>query len=139
MPLHERQQLRVGAGWSQDRAERGVGPESGYPGVEDQNDRVGVRRRTFHPDVGCPSAALLDEIGRCEDATKQAYTDGARAVLDEIAARLAPEDPQSARGKALGLFTMLVGTMQLSRALSDPKLSDEALERGLENALTLMG
>src|SRR5207245_2975289 len=24
---------------------------------------------------GCPSAALLEEIGRCTDATKQAYTD----------------------------------------------------------------
>ena len=25
-----------------------------------------------NPDDGCPSAALLDEIGRCTDATKQA-------------------------------------------------------------------
>src|SRR5687767_6168571 len=25
---------------------------------------------------GCPSAALLDEIGRCGDATKHTYTDG---------------------------------------------------------------
>ncbi len=55
------------------------------------------------PGSGCPSAALLDEIGRCGDATKQAYTDGARAVVDEFAARLSPGDPASARGKAVGL------------------------------------
>jgi len=110
----------------------------GRPGLEDLAREYLSPQHRDHPDVGCPSAALLDEIGRCEGATKQAYTDGARAILDEIAARLTPEDPQSARGKALGLFTMLVGTMQLSRALSDPKLSDEVLERGIENALTFM-
>src|SRR5215210_1863978 len=43
-----------------------------------------------NPEDGCPSAALLDEIGRCTEATKQAYTDGLLAVIDEIAARLAP-------------------------------------------------
>ncbi|MDQ3899503.1 MAG: TetR/AcrR family transcriptional regulator [Actinomycetota bacterium] len=91
-----------------------------------------------HPGTGCPSAALLDEIGRCTSATKQAYTDGARAIVDEIAAHLAPDDPQSAHGKALGLFTMVVGTMQLSRALSDPRFADEVLERGIQNALAFM-
>lgn len=86
------------------------------------------------PADGCPSAALLDEIGRCATATKDAYTEGARSVLDEIAARLAPGDPRSAYGKAVGLFTMAVGTLQLARALSDPKLSDEVLAHGIENA-----
>jgi len=90
------------------------------------------------PGVGCPSAALLDEIGRCEGATKQAYTEGTRAILDEVAARLAPGDPKSARGKAIGLFAMMVATLQLSRALSDQRFADEVLEQGIENALTFM-
>src|SRR5689334_14762025 len=30
------------------------------------------------PGGGCPSAALLDEIGRCNEATRQAYTAGAQ-------------------------------------------------------------
>jgi AcrR family transcriptional regulator len=111
------------------------------PGREGLEDFVREYLSPAHrdnPGLGCPSAALLDEVGRCEGATKQAYTDGARAILDEMAARLAPEDPQSAYGKALGLYTMIVGTMQLSRALSDPKFSDEVLERGIENALTFI-
>ena len=37
---------------------------------------------------GCPSAALLDEIGRCDEATKQAYTDGARSMISAIARHL---------------------------------------------------
>ena len=46
------------------------------------------------PADGCPSAALLDEIGRCTEPTRQAYTDGLLVVIDGIAARLAPDDPR---------------------------------------------
>ena len=92
-----------------------------------------------NPDDGCPSAALLDEIGRCPDATKRAYTDGLLAIIDDIAARLAPQDPPSARAKTLSVFALLVGTLQLSRALADPQLADEVLEQGIHNALTLLG
>jgi len=92
-----------------------------------------------NPENGCPSAALLDEIGRCTDATKRAYTDGALAYIDDIAARLSPDDPQSARVKTLSVFAMMVGTLQLSRALADRQLADEVLEQGIQNALTLLG
>ncbi|MFG2953627.1 TetR/AcrR family transcriptional regulator [Streptomyces sp. NPDC048291] len=110
----------------------------GRPGLEDfVRDYLSAEHRD-HPGLGCPSAALLDEIGRCGDGTKQAYTDGARKIVDEIAARLTPEDPQSARSKAIGLYTMMVGTLQLSRALSDRKFADDVLERGIENALAFM-
>jgi len=91
-----------------------------------------------HPDVGCPSAALLDEVARCAAATKKAYTAGAKAILDEICTRLAPEDPESARGTALQLFTMLVGSMQLARAVSDKKLSEAVLEEGNRSAQALI-
>jgi AcrR family transcriptional regulator len=91
------------------------------------------------PADGCPSAALLDEIARCPAGTKHAYTDGAQAILDEIAARLAPEDPQSARAKALGLYTIAVGTLQVSRVVSDPKVADEVLEQGIQNARMFLG
>jgi len=111
-------------------------------------DRAGVEQyvRAYlsvahrdNPDDGCPSAALLDEIGRCPDATKRAYTDGLLAMVDDIAARLAPQDPPSARAKALSVFALLVGTLQLSRALADPQLADEVLEQGIRNALALLG
>jgi TetR/AcrR family transcriptional regulator, transcriptional repressor for nem operon len=91
-----------------------------------------------NPQDGCPSAALLDEIGRGTDATKRTYTDGLLAVIDDIAARLAPDDPQSARVKTLSVFALVAGTLQLSRALADRQLADEVLEQGLQNALTLL-
>jgi TetR/AcrR family transcriptional regulator, transcriptional repressor for nem operon len=60
---------------------------------------------------GCPSTALLDEIGRCTDTTKQ----------------------------ALSVFAMMVGTLQLSRALADRRLADDVLEQGIQNGLALLG
>jgi TetR/AcrR family transcriptional regulator, transcriptional repressor for nem operon len=91
-----------------------------------------------NPDHGCPSAALLDEIGRCPDAVKRAYTDGLLAVIDDIAARLAPQDPPSARAKTLSVNALMVGTLQLSRALADRQLADQVLEQGIHNALALL-
>ena len=91
-----------------------------------------------NPGDGCPSAALLDEIGRCTDATRQAYTDGLLAVIDDVAARLAPHDPPSARVKTLSVFALMAGTLQLSRALADRQLADEILEQGIQNALALL-
>jgi TetR/AcrR family transcriptional repressor of nem operon len=91
-----------------------------------------------NPEDGCPSAALLDEIGRCSDATKQAFTDGVLAFIDDIAARLAPHDPQSARVKTLSVYALMVGTLQLSRALADRQLADQVLEQGIHNALAVL-
>jgi TetR/AcrR family transcriptional regulator, transcriptional repressor for nem operon len=111
----------------------------GRAGVEQYvREYLSVQHRD-NPDDGCPSAALLDEIGRSTDATKQAYTDGALVIVDDIAARLAPDDPQSARVKTLSVFAMMVGTLQLSRALSDQQLADRVLEEGIQNALVLLG
>ena len=92
-----------------------------------------------NPDDGCPSAALLDEFGRCPDVVKRAYTDGLLVLIDDIAARLAPDDPPSARANTLSVFALMVGTLQLSRALADPQLADAVLEQGIHNALTLLG
>jgi AcrR family transcriptional regulator len=100
---------------------------------------LSVQHRDNPEGGGCPSAALLDEIGRATDATKRAYTDGMLVVIDDIAARLVPEDPHSARVKALSVFALMVGTLQLSRALADRQFADEVLEQGIQNALALIG
>src|SRR3954451_4881915 len=84
----------------------------GRAGLEAFVDRYLSREHRAHPEAGCPSAALRDEIGRSGKDAKRAYTRGAKAILDEMCVRLAPEDPESARGTALALYAMMVGTMQ---------------------------
>jgi TetR/AcrR family transcriptional regulator, transcriptional repressor for nem operon len=100
-----------------------------YLSVEHRDDREG----------GCPSGALLDEIARSSEVVKRAYTDGQLAIIDDAAAGLAPDDPRPARVQALGVFALMVGTLQISRALADEQLSDEVLEQGVQNAFALLG
>ena len=61
------------------------------------------------------------------------------AVIDDVAARVAPDDPQSVRAQTLSIYALMVGTLQLSRALADRQLADVVLEQGIQSALTLLG
>jgi AcrR family transcriptional regulator len=87
---------------------------------------------------GCPSAALLDEIARRPSATRQVFTDELLGIADDIAARLDPTDAEAARTDALALFGLMIGTLQLARALTDRDLSDQLLAHGVETALKLL-
>jgi TetR/AcrR family transcriptional repressor of nem operon len=91
-----------------------------------------------NPEDGCPSAALLDEITRCADPTKRAYTEGVLAFIDDLSARLAPHDPTSARTRTLSVYAMMIGTLQLSRAIADRQLADDLLDEGIRNALAAL-
>jgi TetR/AcrR family transcriptional regulator, transcriptional repressor for nem operon len=86
----------------------------------------------------CPSAALLDEIARRPEATRQVFTNELMGVIDDIASRLDPTDVDAARTDALSVFGLMVGTLQLARALTDRDLSDQLLARGVETALKLL-
>ncbi len=92
------------------------------------------------PAAGCPSAALLDEIVRCEGATRQAYTAGVRSVIAAIARHLDDGDDHisPAEARAIGLVGLLVGSLQLARALEDRELSDRVLAAAHANALKLV-
>jgi TetR/AcrR family transcriptional regulator, transcriptional repressor for nem operon len=111
------------------------------------SDRVGLEAfiRSYlsprHRDQcadGCPSAALLDEIVRRPPATKRVFTDELTRSMDDIGSRLDPTDVEAARTDALTLFGLMVGTLQLARALTDRDLSDQLLARGVETALKLL-
>ena len=95
------------------------------------------RHRDQHAD-GCPSAALLDEIVRRPAAAKRVFTDELTGTMDDVASRLDPTDAEAARTDALTLFGLMVGTLQLARALTDRDLSDQLLARGVETALKLL-
>lgn len=111
------------------------------------DDRAGLERlvREYlsvehrdNPQDGCPSAALLDEIGRGGEATRRAYTDALLEVIDPIAAHVLPGDPELARVITLGVYAMMTGTLQLSRALADQQLADAVLEQGIQHVLALL-
>jgi TetR/AcrR family transcriptional regulator, transcriptional repressor for nem operon len=87
---------------------------------------------------GCPSAALLDEIVRRPATTRRVFSDELMGVVDDIASRLESTDIEAARRDALTLFGLMVGILQLARALTDRHLSDQLLAQGVEAALKLL-
>lgn len=89
---------------------------------------------------GCPSAALLDEVGRGDRATREAYTRGATRLVDAVARHLSADgtvSPEDARSRAIGVLTLLVGALQSARALTDPALSDHVLATARTHALAI--
>ncbi|MBV1854321.1 TetR/AcrR family transcriptional regulator [Catellatospora tritici] len=79
---------------------------------------------------GCPSAALLDEVARSSPAIRRAYSAGILGVADDMAALIAPGAPATGRRQALGCIAILVGTLQLARAIDDPQESETVLAEG---------
>ena len=60
-------------------------------------------------------------------------------MVDDIAAVLSPENPAAARRRTWSTVVLLIGTLQMARALDDPELSDAVLEHGIDSALQLLG
>ena len=66
------------------------------------------------------------------------FTNALMGVIDDIASRLESTHAEVARTDALTVFGLMVGTLQLARALTDRDLSDQLLARGVETALQLL-
>ncbi|MBA8903300.1 TetR/AcrR family transcriptional regulator [Phyllobacterium sp. P30BS-XVII] len=86
---------------------------------------------------GCPSAALLPEISRQSPEIRHAYTARFNAVIEVIAQQLPGREPEDAHQTARAMFALVVGSLQLARAVDDPALSDDILEGAIAAVLHL--
>jgi TetR/AcrR family transcriptional regulator, transcriptional repressor for nem operon len=85
-------------------------------------------RHRDDPGRGCLFAALGSDVVRQPRSVRRAFTEGLRLRVDALA-RLAPGRSAAARRqKSLATMAGLVGALILSRAVDDPKFSDEILE-----------
>jgi TetR/AcrR family transcriptional regulator, transcriptional repressor for nem operon len=85
------------------------------------------------PERGCAFAALAAEIARHSKATRSVLTEEFEAHVALIAAHLPREDRQS----AIAILAVMMGALQLARAVADKPLSDQILASGERAALTL--
>jgi TetR/AcrR family transcriptional regulator, transcriptional repressor for nem operon len=86
---------------------------------------------------GCPSAALLPEISRQPERTRKAYEDALLPYISALATHL--PDSGSSNSRAMAIFSLMVGTLQISRAVADTSLAHDLLEDGVKAALILAG
>ena len=90
-----------------------------------------------NPGKGCAAAALLPEIARQPSETRHLYAKRFQTMVSQMASALPPEteDPE---GVALGIYSTLVGALQLARATQGTALSDRILAAGAEAARALV-
>ena len=89
------------------------------------------------PNVGCPSAALLPEIGRQPLPTRKEYEAGLVQYLEVLASFLPDPGSPAAMRRAMAIFGCMVGALQLARAVADPTLAKSLLEGGIGAAVGL--
>jgi TetR/AcrR family transcriptional repressor of nem operon len=90
-----------------------------------------------NPDTGCTLAALLPELAREPLETRTAYMDRLLEAVREMATAL-PEPVADREAAAIGIYAMLIGTLQLARAVNGTPLSDRILAAGANAARELM-
>ncbi len=89
-------------------------------------------------DEGCPTAALVAEIARHPKETRDLFTRKTDELLEFIAKNLPGRDPVTQRKDAAALFGLMVGTLQLARAVGDTAMSDQILEAGIDAGLAIV-
>lgn len=99
-------------------------------------DYLSTRHRD-HAGAGCPTAALVAEIARHPKATREAFTGKMSDLIALMAEQIRQGSAEERRRKAIAIYSIMVGALQLSRAVNDRRLSDEILENAVEAAVAL--
>jgi len=91
-----------------------------------------------HPEKGCIVAALASELARHPEATRKGFSERLAKVKTAIESRLPTGMTPAQKSKtAVGIFAILVGALQMARAVDDAKVSNDFLEAGIASALQL--
>lgn len=88
-------------------------------------------------EAGCPLTAFAGDVRRLGKEARQSYARGLAWNFDQFASVVDGENPQEKKKKAIALFSQMVGSLLLSRAVieTDPALADEILKDGRQQVL----
>jgi AcrR family transcriptional regulator len=110
--------------------------EAGKPLDATIRDYLSARHRD-DASGGCPAAALVAEVARHPRTTRDAFTGKILEIVDLIAARAGKAPARERRKRAIAVYGLMLGALQLARAVNDRKLSDEILASAADSALAL--
>lgn len=97
---------------------------------------------TRHRDAvgtGCPTAALVGEVARHPKRTRDAFSGKISEIIPLLAEQMPGGNRNVRRSSAIAIYAMMVGSLQLARAVNDESLSDEFLANAVKAALRLSG
>jgi TetR/AcrR family transcriptional regulator, transcriptional repressor for nem operon len=93
-------------------------------------------RHRDEPGRGCPTAAMVAEVARQPAATRATFTAKTSGTINRIAGRLRGTTEQR-EAQAIAIYALMVGSLQLARAVNDEGLSDKILASGAAAACAL--
>ncbi|BDB27000.1 TetR/AcrR family transcriptional regulator [Cupriavidus sp. P-10] len=83
-----------------------------------------------NPGAGCAASSLAVDVARepADKPVRQAFLDGFKVLVDDMATTVASDDPQVREEEALVRMAMLVGALTLARATEGDPLSGTMLD-----------
>lgn len=87
--------------------------------------------------AGCPLPELTAEVVRRPKPVQQSFEGSLGRIVDEVAKRLNPDDPDATKPQAWGFVSTLVGSLLLARGVDDESLANEILSAGRSSALAV--
>jgi TetR/AcrR family transcriptional regulator, transcriptional repressor for nem operon len=81
---------------------------------------------------GCPVVALAADAARQGGEVKASFEAGIKAYLEVLGRFIAETKDSEAKGKAMAVFSMMVGAVTLARAVNDPDLAQSLLDAAAE-------
>lgn len=94
----------------------------------------------FHRDnceSGCPTSALISELINHSKSTRKLFTEKTERTFTHIANQL-QGDVHERSMIAISLFSLMIGALQLSRVMTDKKLSEDILKSATVTALKMI-
>jgi TetR/AcrR family transcriptional regulator, transcriptional repressor for nem operon len=112
-------------GWERELDESPTEPDEHYfPGLV---ERYLSEDHRDNPGAGCPIGALVGDVGRSNEPTRELYTKQIRRNIRLLARLLGASSSPPRRQQAILAYSAMLGAIALSRAVSDQPLSTEIL------------
>jgi TetR/AcrR family transcriptional regulator, transcriptional repressor for nem operon len=89
------------------------------------------------PGAGCALGALLGDMSRASRSAKAVYTARLKRTLAYSMGLVPPKGDSDRRARAILTISAMLGAINLSRAVSDPNLSREILQRTRDELISL--
>ena len=102
------------------------------------DDYLSARHRD-NPGRGWPTAAMVAEVAREPATTRATRTERLAAIITRMAAKVKGSSAELREADALAIYALMVGSLQLARAVNDKRLSDKILASGASVARKLAG
>src|SRR6201984_1119777 len=91
------------------------------------------------PGAGCALGALLGDMSRASRSAKAVYTELLKRILPCSTGLVPRKSNSDRRARAILTISAMLGAINLSRAVSDPNLSREILQRTRDQLISVNG